>query len=202
MRRISIDTLTSSPEEIFRLRELLGNGGVAAVPTETFYALAADPFSEAGVRRVFVVKGRDDGKPLPVLFATRLQLERLGVEEPAAKLDHYFGIWPAALTVVVRIRQPIAASRGQSTLAVRVPASKKVRALLAGTGPLTGTSLNRSGAPPLENPDAIEGLFRRNIDMLVDGGRTPGGKPSTIIDATVDPPALMRPGAFAWPMRV
>jgi len=201
MRRISIEALTSAPEEIFRLRELFGNGGIAALPTETYYALAADPTSAVAIRRIFEAKGRDDGKPLPVLFGARLQLDRLGVQEPLAKIDHFFGIWPAALTVVLRIKEPIAASRGQKTLALRLPAAKKVRGLLAATGALTGTSLNRSGAQPLDNPDAVEGLFRRQIDVLIDGGKTPGGKPTTIIDATVDPPALLRAGAFAWPMR-
>ncbi|MEO8432196.1 MAG: L-threonylcarbamoyladenylate synthase [Acidobacteriota bacterium] len=199
MRRISIDALNSSPEEVFRLRELLGNGGVAAVPTETFYALAADPFSVAGIQRVFQVKVRDDGKPLPVLFSSREQLERLGVVTDARTLDHYFRIWPAPLTVVFPIRAPIAASRGASTLAVRLPASRRLRVLLASAGALTGTSVNRSGSPPLDDPDAIESVFRREIGVLVDGGRTTGGKPSTIIDATKDPPELVRAGAFPWP---
>ena len=201
MRRDSIDALNASPEEIFRVRELLANGGIAVVPTETFYAFAADPFSAAGVKRIFQAKGRDDGKPLPVLFATRTQLERLGVDEPSAKLDHFFGIWPAALTVVFRIREPIAASRGASKLAVRLPAAKKTRALLAYSGTLTGTSVNRSGSPPLNDPDTIENLFRRDVDLLVDGGKTPGGKATTIVDATTDPPTLLRAGTFAWPIR-
>jgi L-threonylcarbamoyladenylate synthase len=198
VRRISIDTLNSSQEEIFRFRELLGNGGIAAVPTDTFYALAADPFSPAGVKRVFEAKARDDGKPLPILFGTRDHLLRLGIDEPAEKLDHYFRIWPAPLTVVFKIREPIPASRGLKTIAVRLPAAKKVRVFLAGAGALTGTSVNRSGSPPLDNPDAVEALFRRNVDMLVDGGKTPGGKPSTIIDGTTDPPTLLRAGAFPW----
>ncbi len=199
MRRISIDVLNSSPEEVFRLRELLGNGGVAAVPTETFYALAADPFSVAGVKRVFQAKARDDGKALPVLFSSRAQLQRLGVLAPDETLDHYFEIWPAPLTVVFLLRAPIAASRGTSSLAVRLPASRKLRLLLATAGALTGTSLNRSGSPPLDDPDAIESVFRREIDVLIDGGRTTGGKPSTIVDATKEPPALLRAGAFPWP---
>lgn len=182
------------------MRELLGHGGIAAIPTDTFYALAADPFSAAGVKRVFEAKGRDDGKPLPVLFGARPQLDRLGVEEPDEKIDRYLAIWPAPLSVVLRLRVPIAASRGLSSLALRLPAAKKVRILLASAGALTGTSVNRSGSPALDNPDAVEALFRRNIDILVDGGKTPGGKPSTIIDATTDPPALLRPGAFPWPM--
>lgn len=201
MRRVGIDILNSSPDEIFRLRELLGNGGVAAVPTETYYALAADPTNATGVKRIIEVKGRDDHKPLPVLFGTRAQLERLGIEVAPAILDHYLQIWPAPLTVVFSIREPIAASRGQSALAVRLPAAAKLRTFLSSVGPLTGTSLNRSGSPPIERPDTVEALFRRDIDVLVDGGVTPGGKPSTIVDATVDPPVVLRPGAFPWPGR-
>ncbi len=198
MRRIPIDELIASREETFRLRELLGNGGVAALPTETFYGLAADPWSEAGVRRICAMKGRDAVKALPVLFATREHLERLGIEAPSRVLDSYFQIWPAPLTVVFPIRQPIAASRGVKKLGVRIPAEGKLRRLLQSIGPVTGTSVNRSGSPPLDNPDAVETLFRRDIDWLVDGGKTPGGKPSTVIDATAAPPALLRAGAYAW----
>lgn len=199
MRRISIDDLNSSPAEIFRLRELFGNGGIAAIPTETFYALAADPCNSIGVKRILETKGRDDGKPLPVLFATRQQLDRLGVDANRAILDHYFHIWPAPLTVVLPIRQPIAASRGLLTLGVRLPAARKLRIFLSAVGALTGTSVNRSGSPPLDDPNAVEALFRRDVDILLDGGRTPGGKPTTIVDATFDRPVVLRPGAFAWP---
>jgi L-threonylcarbamoyladenylate synthase len=199
MKRVSIDALSASPDEIFRFRELLGNGGVAAVPTETYYALAADPTNETGVKRVFEVKGRDERKPLPVLFGSRVQLERLGVSVAADTLDHYFQIWPAALTVVFSIREPIPASCGQLALAVRMPAASKLRIFLSSVGPLTGTSVNRSGSPPIERPDSVEALFRRDIDVLVDGGITPGGKASTIVDATVDPPVILRAGAFPWP---
>ncbi|MGE5276052.1 MAG: L-threonylcarbamoyladenylate synthase [Acidobacteriota bacterium] len=198
MRRISIDELIASRDETFRLRELLGNGGVAALPTETFYGLAADPWSEAGVRRICAMKGRDAVKALPVLFATRVHLDRLGIEAPPRVLDSYFQIWPAPLTVVFSIRQPIAASRGIKKLGVRIPADRKLRRLLQGIGPVTGTSVNRSGSPPLDDPDAVETLFRRDIDWLIDGGRTPGGKPSTVIDATAAPPELLRAGAYAW----
>jgi len=199
LRRVAIDNLISSPEEVFRLRELLGHGGVLAIPTETFYAFAAEPRHEMGVRRIFSAKGRDDGKPLPVLFATRTQLERLGVEAEDATLQSYFQLWPAPLTVIFSIREPMAASRGGRKLGVRLPASKKLRALLTPLGPVTGTSVNRSGRPSLDDPDAVEEVFRREVDVLVDGGKTPGGKPSTIVDATEDPPVVLRVGAFPWP---
>jgi L-threonylcarbamoyladenylate synthase len=198
MRRIPIDELNSSREEIFRMRELLGKGGVVALPTETFYGLAADPWSEEAVRRICEIKGRDAVKALPVLFATREHLGRLGVDAPASVLEPYFQIWPAPLTVVVSVRAPIAASRGVRKLGIRMPADRKLRSLLERVGPLTGTSVNRSGSPPLDDPDAVEAIFRRDIDWLIDGGPTPGGKPSTVVDATLTPPEILRPGAYVW----
>ena len=182
-----------------QLRLLLRHGGVAAIPTETFYAFAADPFNREAVERIYEIKDREEGSPLPVLFASRSDLEKLGVSANPAALDLYFAIWPAPLTVVLPIRAPIAASRGHSTLAVRLPASRKARDLLAAVGPLTGTSCNRSGYLPLSDPDAVEAGFRREIALLVDGGKTPGGLPSTLLDATRDPPVVLRRGAFAWP---
>jgi L-threonylcarbamoyladenylate synthase len=82
---------------------------------------------------------------------------------------------------------------------VRVPAHPGLRRLLARTGPLTGTSANRSGAPPARTARAVEVSLGAAIDVLVDGGETPGGLPSTIVDARIDPPALLRPGAYPWP---
>ncbi|HYV41641.1 MAG TPA: Sua5/YciO/YrdC/YwlC family protein, partial [Thermoanaerobaculia bacterium] len=87
MRRIAIEKLLSSAEEISVLRALLRHGGVLAVPTETFYALAADPLEADAVARIFQIKGRQDDEPLPVLFARRSDLDRLGVEADSKTLD-------------------------------------------------------------------------------------------------------------------
>jgi L-threonylcarbamoyladenylate synthase len=198
MKRVRLGDLVTSAAEVSRFRELVSRGGVAAVPTETYYALAADPRSRAGVDRVFRIKRRDDGKPLPTLFSERGQLADLGVEAPPETLDRFFAIWPAPLTVVLPLRESIAASRGASSLAVRLPDAPDVRALLSLVGPLTGTSANRSGEAPIARPDDVAPLLGDDLDLLVDGGPTPGGPASTIVDATVDPPRLLRPGAFAW----
>ena len=198
MRRVRLDDLVESEEAVAGLRDVLAHGGVAAAPTETFYALAADPVSEKGVSRVFEIKGRDDGKPLLVLVSSRGDLAPLGIEAAPGLLDRLFDIWPAPLTVVLPLRAPIAASRGARTLAVRVPALKSVRRLLALTGPLTGTSANRSGRPPISDPDEVARELGGDVDLLVDGGTTPGGAPSTIVDATLEPPRLLRAGAYAW----
>ena len=167
------------------------------MPTETFYALAADPASARGIERVLALKGRDGSKPLLVLFASREQLEPLGVAAAPAVLDRFMAIWPAPLTVVLPLVRPLPASLGASSLAVRLPAHDALRALLSRVGPLTGTSWNRSGEPPRSDPDADDDPAE--IDLVVDGGRTPGGAPSTLLDATVSPPRVLRAGAFPWP---
>ncbi len=174
-------------------------GGVAAVPTETFYAAAADPTNAEAVARVCALKGRDGAKPLLVLIASRDQLAPLGVAAAREVLDRYFALWPAPLTVVLPLAAPIPASLGAPSLGVRMPAHDGLRALLARTGPLTGTSLNRSGEPPCADPDAAARVAPEAIDLLVDGGRTPGGAPSTLLDATASPPRVLREGAFRWP---
>ena len=199
MRRIRIEELLASPEELAAFSALLARGGVAAIPTETFYGLAADPTSEVGVRRVLALKGRDAAKPLLALCGDRAQLSRLGVAADAGTLDRFFAIWPAALTVVLPLARAIPASQGGATLGVRVPAHDRLRALLSRVGPVTGTSLNRSGEAPCSDADEAARVAPREIDVFVDGGKTPGGVASTLLDATVDPPRVLREGAYAWP---
>jgi L-threonylcarbamoyladenylate synthase len=198
-RRIGLAELLDSPREIARFREILSSGGVAAIPTETFYALAADPGSELGVKRILEIKRRDDGKPLLVLCSSRKDLEELGIAADSRKLDRFLKIWPAPLTVVLPVGRTIPASRGARSLAVRIPASDPVRALIRAVGPVTGTSANRSGAAPLSDPGAVAAALGPAIDLLVDGGTTPGGDPSTLLDATREPPVVIRPGAYPWP---
>lgn len=199
MRRVPIDELVGSGSALREIAEALRGGAVLAIPTESSYGLAADPRSERGVRRVLEIKGRDAGKALLVLVADRAQLESLGIAASAATLDRFFALWPAPLTAVLPIREPLAASCGGGTLAVRVPAHAKLRAMLRGTGPVTATSLNRAGEPPCADPGDAARRFDGELDLLVDDGAAPGGAASTLLDATVDPPLVLRAGAFPWP---
>jgi len=199
MRRIGLEELLASPEESAGLAQRLARGGVAAIPTETFYGLAADPLRRGGVERILALKRRDETKALLVLFSTPAQLDTLGVTASPSMLARFFGLWPAPLTAVVPLAAPIPASLGGPTLAVRMPAHASLRRLLERIGPVTATSANRSGAAPCVDPDDVARLFSNEFDLLVDGGRTPGGLPSTLVDATVDPPRVLRAGAFPWP---
>ena len=200
MRRIPIAELLASEEKLAEFAALLASGGVAAIPTETFYALAADPRNRTGVERVLAAKGRlEQDKPLLALFSEPEHLDLLGVTVPLHVLERYLRLWPAPLTVIVPLRSPLPASLGAPNLGIRIPADDPLRALLTRIGPVTGTSANRAGQRARVDPLEVAEMFGDEIDVLVDGGFTPGGLPSTLVDATFDPPRLLRAGAFAWP---
>lgn len=199
MKRVPIDSLTGGGTEVSEIARALRAGAVLAIPTESSYGLGVDPRSERGVERVLQIKGREAGKALLVLVANRGQLEDLGVAAPKETLDRFLALWPAPLTAILPLSAPLPASCGGTTLAVRIPAHTKLRPLLEATGPMTATSLNRSGQAPCVDPDDAERLFGSEVDLLVDGGVTPGGLPSTLVDATVEPPRVVRRGAFPWP---
>ncbi len=199
MKRFPLAELLEDRSQLSEFRSSMERGGVAAIPTETFYGLATNPLSEEGVARIFALKRRGTEKALLVLFADREQLAALGVMASASVLDLLFRTWPAPLTVVLSLAHPLACTGGDSSVAVRLPAHERLRRLLAQTGPLTGTSANVSGDPALADPDEVARAFPAGLDFLVDGGRTPGGRPSTLIDARLWPPRLLREGALPWP---
>jgi tRNA threonylcarbamoyl adenosine modification protein (Sua5/YciO/YrdC/YwlC family) len=181
-----------------RLAGHLAKGGVLAIPTDTLYGLAADPLSEDGVARVYELKGRAETSALPVVVASAADLARLGVAAPEAVLSKLDSIWPAPLTAVLPLLRPIPASRGGSTLAVRVPALEGLRLLLSRLGPLTATSANPSGAAPARSATETLHYFREMLDFVLDDGPSPGGVPSTLVDLTKSPPRVLREGAFSW----
>jgi L-threonylcarbamoyladenylate synthase len=174
--------------------EVLGAHGVIAAPTETFYGLSVDPSDGRAVARLAALKGRAADKRLLVIGASLEQLGEL-VEMRADVRRWLETVWPAPLSVILPARRRLAAAG--STLAVRVPGHGLLRALLEHTGPLTSSSANRSGAPPAAVADEVAGAFGDRLDLLLDGGATPGGLPSTLIDATGKELRVVRAGA--WP---
>ena len=173
-----------------RLAGILDRGGVLAVPTESSYGLATDPWSEEGVAAVYRVKVREAGKPLPVVAADRAQIASLGVDPALPQLDLLERIWPAAVTAVLPLPtrpdtgEPLLpAAAGSPTVAVRVPAHDGLRRLLRALGrPLTATSANRSGEPPVLDPAELPALLAGAPEAaVVDGGLLPGGAPSTLV---------------------
>ncbi len=172
--------------------------GVTAVPTETFYGLAVDPRDGEAVERVFALKGRPSEKALLVVGASLAQLGSL-VTVPEAWRGRLAAAWPAPLTVVLPAPSAPAAAGGGITLAVRVPDHPLLRALLGVVGPLTATSANRSGRPPLADPDEVAEALGGGVALLLAGGGTPGGGPSTLVDLTGARARLLRAGPWAPP---
>lgn len=170
--------------------------GVAVVPTETFYGLAADPADPRAVASVFRLKGRPEGMPLPVLAADWKQVERL-VEIPGMHRVRLSRTWPGPLTVILPARRPLPAGTS-GTLAVRIPGHDLLRALLYLVGPLTATSANRHGRPPCTTLEASLRELVGEPDLALDGGPTRGGVPSTLVDLTGAEPRVLRVGPAPW----
>lgn len=179
------------------LKETLRRGGVAVIPTETFYGLAGLISSPQAVSRIYAVKGRDSSKPLPLLAADlEMTLSLTAAHKPAFfRLAEAF--WPGPLTIVLAASKavPEAVTGPGRTVAVRVPPLAWLCPLLDELGgPVTATSANLSGAKEISEPSEAVALFSGRVDLVVDGGPSPSGRPSTIIDLSGERPVLLREG--------
>jgi L-threonylcarbamoyladenylate synthase len=201
MRRLVIDARHPDAAVLRDAAAVIQSGDVVAIPTDTLYGLAADPFSRAAVERVFVAKGRPAERALPLVAADLEQIEsQIGILHPDARrlADAY---WPGPLTLLLpRPRtMPEEVTGGLALVGVRVPAHAVARGLCGAAGrPLTATSANPSGAPASADPDDIERTMGGAVPLLIDAGRTPGGPPSTIVDVSEREPRLIRAGAISW----
>jgi L-threonylcarbamoyladenylate synthase len=172
-------------------------GGVVLLPTDTIYGLHGLATDAAAVAKIAAMKGRDADKPFVVLGATAAQLGEIGVAIAPELRKTLESIWPAPLTAVLPLSRPVAASRGATSLAVRVPALDWLRDLVARTGPLVSTSANRSGEPPVERPEQLAHELQDQLDGLVDAGPR-AGEPSAIVDFTGDEPRFIREGSLSF----
>jgi L-threonylcarbamoyladenylate synthase len=178
---------------------VLQAGGIAAMPTDTVYGLAAALDVAGAIERLFSVKERPADRAIAVLLADLEQAEDIGVLSPVARrLGRAF--WPGGLTLVVERRSdrnlPPELTGGRSTIGLRVPDHPAPRTLAAALGPLPTTSANVSGEPELGDARQIEARLGGRLDLILDGGPAPGGPASTVVDVTSDPPRILRTGAI------
>jgi len=192
--------VSSSPSSEFfeEVRQCTSDNGVVAVATESSYALGASFHSQTAVSRVADLKGRPFDKPLLVLVGNWDQLDSLVVSIPSwafSVLEHF---WPGPLTCIFKCRSslPESLTMGTGTIGVRCPGSSQLRSILNVTGPLTGTSANRSGLPPLSTAREVSEQFGEEIDLILDSGPSPGGLPSTILVLS-ESPRILRRGLIA-----
>jgi len=182
-----------------RAVEILNNGGIVAFPTETFYGLGVKFDNEASLRKLYELKRRPEEKPMPLIVGSRESLSMIAasVNEIAESLMDKF--WPGPLTLLLKAKKGLSPylTANTESIAVRIPGESAALYLVREAGfPITATSANPSGMPPAEDADAVIRYFGEEVDMVIDGGRTAGGLPSTIADATGKSIKIVREGAI------
>ena len=186
---------------------ILRRRGLVVVPTETFYGIACDARNPEAVRRLLLLKGREEGKPVPLIaggmkivrsltsiaFLERYRKSGLDLEALAERF------WPGPLTLVLPAISdlPSEITAGTGTIGIRVPGPSVALDLARQFGgALTATSANLSGKAPPRSAADVDPKILEGMDMVVDGDDTPGGQPSTVLDLTADPPRIIRPGVL------
>jgi L-threonylcarbamoyladenylate synthase len=185
----------SSKEVIAQALAVLNAGGLVAFPTDTVYGVGALAFDGNAVESIYAAKERPVEKAIPILIGDLDQLENVGIDIPeiAHRLASRF--WPGPLTILVPKRPDLPESvSAASTVGVRIPDHEAARSLLRAAGPMAVTSANISGAQsPTTAQDVFEQLGGR-IPLIIDGGRTPGGVPSTLVDCLAPDLKILREG--------
>jgi L-threonylcarbamoyladenylate synthase len=189
--------LSVNSSSIARAAEVLRGGGLVAFPTETVYGLGANALDAAAVARIFEAKGRPANNPLIVHIGDATQVGQVVADWPniAETLAKHF--WPGPLTLVLpkRPEVPSIVTAGGATVAVRIPAHPVALALLRGAGvPVAAPSANRSSQLSPTCAEHVRRSLDGRLDVILDGGPTPGGIESTVLDLTTIPPRLLRPG--------
>jgi L-threonylcarbamoyladenylate synthase len=188
----------ATPRAISRAAGLLKASQLVAFPTETVYGLGGDATNERAVAEIFAVKGRPRFNPLIVHVPGLAEAEALAIFDDRAR-EVVARFWPGPLTLVLRRRSDsglsLLGSAGLDTIALRAPAHEVAQALLRETGrPIAAPSANRSGrVSPTEAAHVAEEIGDR-VFLILDGGRTPVGLESTVLDLSAEAPALLRPG--------
>ena len=190
---------TNTPENIIKTAEILKKGGLAAIPTETVYGLAADALNGEAVAKIFAAKGRPMDNPLIVHVAEFEDIERFAlvreIPEAAKKLAKVF--WPGPLTIIMKKGYviPDEVSAGLDTVAIRLPSHPSARAIIkAADTPLAAPSANLSGSPSPTTAQHVMNDMDGKIDAVFDGGACGVGVESTVITLAEDTPRLLRPG--------
>jgi len=183
--------------------DILKEGGIIAYPTETFYALGVKCDLPRSLKRLYELKKRPREKAMPVIIGKRTVLS--GIVSPEwlehippfaqALMDRF---WPGPLTLLLPAQEglPEDLTAGTGMIAVRMPGESFALRLTHHAGfPITATSANLSGTPPADSAEMVIHYFGKRIDLVIDGGRTPGGLPSTIVDVSGGKVVMVREGA-------
>ncbi len=184
--------------EIQTALSVLQSGGIVAFPTDTVYGLGALAFDNDAIQSIYTAKDRPIEKAIPILIGDLSDLEKIADNIPDMALRFAARFWPGPLTCIVPKKQtlPLAVS-ATATVAVRIPDHVDALALLRTAGPMAVTSANISGG---SNPSTAQEVYEQlkdRIPLILDGGKTQGGVPSTLVDCSGEKPLILREGPIS-----
>ena len=188
------------PHLIEYAADMIRRGRVIAVPTDTFYGLAADPYNLAAVAEIYRIKGRVEQKALPILVSSVEQAEEMAADLPGSFYMLTQRFWPGALTLVVDAsrRLPLKVTGNTGRVALRQPAAKIPCALIsAAQTPITGTSANLSGFPACSNAAQVAKQMGDDLPLIVEGGESKATLASTVVDLRGDGWQILREGGIS-----
>lgn len=184
--------------EIQAALEILKNGGLVAFPTDTVYGLGALAFDDAAIQSIYTAKNRPIEKAIPILIADADDLEKVADSIPASARILATRFWPGPLTVTVPKKDSLPRSiSATSSVAVRIPDNADARTLLRAAGPMAVTSANISGAASPATAQEVYAQLSGRIPLILDGGKTRGGVPSTLASCIGENVEILREGPIS-----
>ena len=195
----SISAVSTDSYVIQGAVEVLKNGGVIAFPTSTLYGLGADASNPEAIRRIFTIKSRSPKQAILILIQDKTWLQPLVEDIPPVAKVLMDAFWPGGITMVFEASQSILPDLMGDTgkIGIRVPKHPVAAALVSElNGPLTGTSANLSGRPGCADVANLDVEVGAQVDGVLDAGPLKGGRGSTVIDVTVEPPIILREGTI------
>ncbi|CAI2717990.1 L-threonylcarbamoyladenylate synthase [Nitrospina watsonii] len=182
------------------IKRCIGEGGVIAFPTDTFYGLGVDPSNAGAVQKIFDIKERPADKPILILIDTRERLNDWAADISPLAQKAMDAFWPGPLTLLFPARDTVSEllTAGSGKIGIRLPDSKWTRQLIEDLGhALTAPSANKSEGGNPVTADDVNQSIGNVIDWIIDTGAAPGGQPSTVLDTTAAAPVLVREGAVS-----
>ncbi|MEG3630453.1 L-threonylcarbamoyladenylate synthase [Streptomyces poriticola] len=198
-RRYDTNDATDRVTGLREAASAVRRGELVVLPTDTVYGIGADAFSSEAVGDLLEAKGRGRNMPSPVLIGSPNTLHGLVTDFSEQAWELVDAFWPGALTLVARHQPSLQWDLGDTrgTVAVRMPLHPVAIELLTDVGPMAVSSANLTGHPAPEDCDAAQAMLGDSVSVYLDGGRTPGIVPSSIVDVTRETPVLLRAGALS-----
>jgi L-threonylcarbamoyladenylate synthase len=188
----------NSPDAIQQALEVLNKGGLVAFPTDTVYGVGAMVMDGTAVKSIYAAKDRPVEKAIPVLIGDAGDMDKVGMNIPETAYRLASRFWPGPLTVVIPKKPTLPESvSATATVGVRVPDHEVARTLLRAAGPMAVTSANISGQTSPSTAEEVFAQLGGRIDLIIDGGKTPGGVPSTVIDCSENDLKILRAGPIS-----